>query len=95
MTSLELFIELTEDNRGKFKHKEKMYSMLENIFNNATYNMKLECTNSKSFGITFIEELSVDLNQQEQNDFLSWYYSQDIKRIQVAKDRLQQIRLGR
>lgn len=88
------FIELVEENRGKFKNKNKVYRQLENIYTYGINTTKYEATELKTCGITLLEKISVDLTIDEQNELWTIVYSLDKKiKVQDIKDVLNSILL--
>jgi len=84
----QLFISRVESNRGIYKQQDLVYPMLYSIYKNGTDRLKQQCTEQKYWGIAFIERIAVDLNKEQQDDFINWFYNQDNKSISNAKQEL-------
>lgn len=85
------FIQKVEDNRGRFKNQNRMHPILKNIYENGSSKLREQCTDFKLWGIHFIESLATELDKDEQDDFIKWFYEENTPSIHVVKAKFQSI----
>ena len=77
--TIKKFIDKTEENRGKFKNKVKLHAQLANIHTYGIKDIRKLCYESKLYGITFIETLAIELDRQEQREFMK-----EVRKLKVG-----------